>query len=104
MTSGQMWNHIRGPPPMGRSGRGVAFIAGSSQQQYIFETYWVAIMYAATSLAVILMGDHAADTSKDNDTRRNLGFTGVLLFAFSYSLILATFRQKYQGYPYGLFF
>merc|ERR1712071_626915 len=38
MTSGQMWNHIRGPPPMGR-GRGnrMAFIADGSQMQYIFD-------------------------------------------------------------------
>jgi len=47
MTSGQMWNHIRNPPPMGRShgGKGMVFIAPSSQQQYVFETYYVAMLY-----------------------------------------------------------
>ena len=89
---------------MGRSGRGVAFIAGSSQQQYIFETYWVCLLYGATSLGVIILGDHAADTTKDRETRRGLGMTGIVMFAFFYSLILATFRQKYQGYPYKLLF
>merc|ERR1711881_345527 len=60
MASGQMWNHIRGPPPMGRGqGNRMAFIANGSQMQYIFETYWVFVMYGLTSHGVILLGDKA---------------------------------------------
>src|SRR5699024_8359829 len=39
MTSGQMWNHIRGAPLMHRSRDGVAYIHTSSSGQFIMETY-----------------------------------------------------------------
>lgn len=42
MVSGQMWNHIRGPPFMHRSQNGaIAYIHGSSQGQLVVETYIV---------------------------------------------------------------
>lgn len=42
MTSGQMWNHIRGPPVMQRTQKGgVNYIHGSSSGQFIIETYIV---------------------------------------------------------------
>jgi len=45
MTSGQMWNHIRGPPFIHKSPNGnVAYIHGSSQGQFIVETYIVMVM------------------------------------------------------------
>lgn len=40
MISGQMWNHIRGPPLMHRGANGgIAYIHGSSQAQLVIETY-----------------------------------------------------------------
>lgn len=104
MTSGQMWNHIRGPPPMGRQGNRMMFIANSSQMQYVFETYWVFVMYGMCSLGVILLGDCAGDITLDNGKRKLWGFTGVIMFIVFYSFILSTFRSKYQGYPYKLLF
>jgi len=105
MTSGQMWNHIRGPPPMGR-GRGnrMAFIADGSQMQYIFETYWVFVMYGLTSYGAILLGDKAGDKSIEGSQRKVYGIGGVIMFVLFYSLALQTFREKYQGYPYKLLF
>jgi len=42
MISGQMWNHIRGPPLVHKSQNGgVAYIHGSSQGQLVVETYIV---------------------------------------------------------------
>ncbi|KAL5292507.1 TUSC3 family protein [Megaselia abdita] len=42
MISGQMWNHIRGPPLIHKSQNGgVAYIHGSSQGQLVIETYIV---------------------------------------------------------------
>lgn len=42
MISGQMWNHIRGPPLLHKSQNGgVAYIHGSSQGQLVIETYIV---------------------------------------------------------------
>jgi oligosaccharyltransferase complex subunit gamma len=104
-TSGQMWNHIRGPPPMGRGqGSKMQFIASGSQMQYVFETYWVFVMYGMTSFGVILMGDHAGNKSMDAGKRKVAGVAGVAIFIIFYSLALATFREKYAGYPYKLLF
>lgn len=45
MVSGQMWNHIRGPPFMHKSQNGgVAYIHGSAQGQFVLETYIVMIL------------------------------------------------------------
>lgn len=45
MTSGQMWNHIRGPPFVHKTqSGGVAYIHGSSQGQLVLETYIVIIL------------------------------------------------------------
>lgn len=42
MISGQMWNHIRGPPLIFRGPNGgIAYIHGSSQAQLVVETYIV---------------------------------------------------------------
>jgi len=42
MTSGQMWNHIRGPPFVHRTqGGSIAYVHGSSQGQFVLETYIV---------------------------------------------------------------
>lgn len=45
MTSGQMWNHIRGPPFMHKNQNGqIAYIHGSSQGQFVIETYIVMLL------------------------------------------------------------
>jgi len=45
MVSGQMWNHIRGPPFVHKSpSGGVAYIHGSSQGQFVLETYIIFIL------------------------------------------------------------
>ena len=45
MISGQMWNHIRGPPFLQKTQQGsIAYIHASSQGQFIIETYLVAIL------------------------------------------------------------
>lgn len=45
MISGQMWNHIRGPPFIHKSPSGnVAYIHASSQGQFILETYIVMVL------------------------------------------------------------
>lgn len=45
MISGQMWNHIRGPPLMHRNQQGsITYIHNSSQGQFIVETYIIIIL------------------------------------------------------------
>lgn len=41
MISGQMWSHIRSPPLMHRTNKGVSYIHGSSSGQFVIETYIV---------------------------------------------------------------
>ena len=61
-------------------------------------------MYGLTSLGVIWLGDYAGDVTLDNGKRKFWGFAGVVVFIVFYSMILSTFRSKYQGYPYKLLF
>lgn len=45
MVSGQMWNHIRGPPFVHKNQNGqIAYIHGSSQGQFVLETYIVMVL------------------------------------------------------------
>lgn len=112
MTSGQMWNHIRGPPFMHRSSRGsVGYIHGSSGGQFIVETYFVIILNAAIVFGMILM--HEAATSKGDSKKRKkfvfispkvMAVTGLAVVAIFFSLLLSVFRMKAQGYPYSFLF
>ena len=57
MTSGQMWNHIRGPPMLHRNPQTgqVAYIHGSSQAQFVVETYLVALINCAVVVGMIIL-------------------------------------------------
>uniref|UniRef100_A0A0R3RZJ1 Magnesium transporter protein 1 n=1 Tax=Elaeophora elaphi TaxID=1147741 RepID=A0A0R3RZJ1_9BILA len=103
--SGQMWNHIHGPPfVMTRSHtRETSFIHGSTQYQLVAETYLVAVLYAAITAGFILMND-AADGKGDSGRRRIMAFVGLGLVVVFFSLLLSIFRSKYQGYPYSFLF
>ncbi|XP_018405381.1 PREDICTED: tumor suppressor candidate 3 [Cyphomyrmex costatus] len=104
MTSGQMWNHIRGPPLVHKSPNGnVAYIHGSSQGQFIVETYMVMIMNGAVVLGMILMTEAAARKG-DVKKRKILAVIGAVLVALFFSFLLSIFRNKAQGYPYSLLF
>jgi len=100
MISGQMWNHIRGPPFLQKTQNGnIAYIHGSSQGQFIIETYIVGTLHAAVVLGMILMTE-AAGKREDVRKRRIQAFIGLALFAFFFSLQLSIFRSKAHGYPY----
>ncbi|KAJ9591652.1 hypothetical protein L9F63_001797 [Diploptera punctata] len=104
MVSGQMWNHIRGPPFVHKaSSGGVAYIHGSSQGQFVLETYIVMILNAAVVLGMILMTE-AASHKGDVRKRRILSIVGLVLVATFFSLILSIFRSKAHGYPYSFLF
>lgn len=104
MTSGQMWNHIRGPPFIHKSPNGnVAYIHGSSQGQFVLETYIVMVINGAVVLGMILMTEAAARKG-DVKKRRIFAVIGLGLVAIFFSLLLSIFRNKAQGYPYSLLF
>jgi len=111
MISGQMWNHIRGPPFVyyTQSG-GVAYVHDSSQGQFVSETYFVMMMYGLVILGVILLceagsfnGEKFVEATGPG-FRRIQVFFGLALLVFFFSLILSMFRSKAGGYPYRFLF
>lgn len=83
--SGQMWNHIRGPPFImtNPNTKETSFIHGSTQYQLIAETYIVALMYGLITAGFIVIND-AADDSKSDKKKKSLlpgvNGTGALFF------------------------
>ncbi|XP_065312944.1 tumor suppressor candidate 3-like isoform X3 [Gordionus sp. m RMFG-2023] len=106
MISGQMWNHIRGPPFMHRNPRtgGVNYIRHDGRAQFIVESYIVIILYAAITLGIILLKEAMCSTKLDNSKRKIIAILGLALLSIFFSLILSIFRSKYQGYPYSFLF
>nr|CAG4644119.1 EOG090X09EZ [Lepidurus arcticus] len=106
MTSGQMWNHIRGPPFVHKTSSGnIAYVHGSSQGQFVLETYIILGINAAIVLGMILVTESADGSSKgDVRKRRILAVIGAALFAVFFSLELSIFRSKAHGYPYSFLF
>ncbi|XP_065158987.1 tumor suppressor candidate 3 isoform X2 [Atheta coriaria] len=104
MVSGQMWNHIRGPPffHKGQNGQ-VSYIYGSSQGQFVLETYIVMVLNAAIVLGMILLTESASKRG-DPKKKKIYAIAGLVLVSVFFSLILSVFRSKTQGYPYSFLF
>lgn len=105
MTSGQMWNHIRGPPVMHKnpSTGAVHYIHGSSQGQFVAETYMVMLLNIAVVGGFIMMSE-ANVLKGDPGKKRILALVGLGCVAVFFSLLLSIFRSKYSGYPYSFLF
>nr|CAB3267381.1 tumor suppressor candidate 3 [Phallusia mammillata] len=101
MTSGQMWNHIRGPPYYHRNPQtgSISYIHGSSQGQLVAETHIVMVVNAAIVAGFVLLHE-AHQPKNDMSKRKVMAVAGLILVAFFFSLLMSIFRQKYQGYPY----
>ncbi|KAF8357315.1 hypothetical protein PRIPAC_92310, partial [Pristionchus pacificus] len=116
--SGQMWNHIRGPPFImtNPQTRDTQYIHASTQYQLVGETYIVAALYAAITFGFILMNDSAVvENIKDAlKSRKSSSLPaapayvwvaiGLGAVAFFFSALLSVFRSKYSGYPYSFLF
>lgn len=107
MTSGQMWNHIRGPPFMQRNPQSKQwmYIHGSSQGQYVAETYIVMSLNLAVAIGFILLNEAAKSTTEAHKGRNKvMAIAGIALVAIFFSALKSIFRAKYQGYPYSFLF
>ncbi|BFZ14865.1 hypothetical protein BsWGS_17904 [Bradybaena similaris] len=105
MTSGQMWNHIRGPPVMHKnptSGQ-MHYIHGSSQGQFIIETYIVMLLNTSIVVGFIMLNE-AQSIKGDPGKKRIVSLVGLGCVTIFFSLLLSVFRSKYQGYPYSFLF
>ncbi|VDP72759.1 unnamed protein product, partial [Schistosoma mattheei] len=103
--SGQVYNHIRGPPLFHApppNGEIKAFIYDGSDYQFVAETFIVMILYIGCSGGILLMTEVSSTT--DPTKRKVYTISGIALFIISIHFILSVFRRKYHGYPYGLFF
>lgn len=107
MTSGQMWNHIRGPPFMQRhpQSKQWMYIHGSSQGQYVAETYIVMSLNLAVAIGFIMLNEAAKSTNEQQKGRNKvMAIAGIVLVAIFFSALKSIFRAKYQGYPYSFLF
>lgn len=105
MTSGQMWNHIRGAPLMQRGRNQNNYIHSSSSGQFVVETYLVMLMNAGILIGVILMTDALKSGDRiDGKRKKFLARAGFVMMVLFFSLLLSIFRQKSYGYPYRLLF
>ena len=87
-----MWNHIRGPPFIQKTQQGgVSYIHGSSQGQFVLETYFVMLIYGLIVCGMIMLME-AGDSKGDAGKRQVLAVVGLGLLAFFFSLILSIFR------------
>ncbi|KAJ1374350.1 hypothetical protein KIN20_037020 [Parelaphostrongylus tenuis] len=117
--SGQMWNHIRGPPFIMNNPqtREASFVHGSAQYQLVAETYIVGALYAAITLGFILLNEAASPNSEVNERKKSsstkpffginnnmLAYIGLGFVVVFFSLMLSIFRTKYRGYPYSFLF
>uniref|UniRef100_A0A183CFZ3 Magnesium transporter protein 1 n=1 Tax=Globodera pallida TaxID=36090 RepID=A0A183CFZ3_GLOPA len=103
--SGQMWNHIRGPPFVmtNPQTRETSLIHGSTQYQLIAETYIVLALYAAVTVGVVVLHD-AASGKTEPGKRKLMACIGIGMVVVFFSLLLSVFRSKYHGYPYHFLF
>ncbi|KAG9510138.1 Tumor suppressor candidate 3, partial [Fragariocoptes setiger] len=97
MTSGQMWNSIRGAPFMQRSKDGLVYISGSSSFQYVAETYIVFGLNAAVTLGMLIVTNsmRAGRTTSligGAKQRKIEALVGTIILLFSFSLLMSTFR------------
>jgi len=103
MISGQMWNHIRGPPFIHKAQNGgVAYIHSSSQGQLVFETYIVFFLNAIVVLGMVLLTECGYQTDKRK--AKLMSVVGLVLLSVFFSLLLSIFRSKAGGYPYSFLF
>lgn len=101
MTSGQMWNHIRGAPYYHRNPHTGTFhyIHGSSQGQLVAETHLVMLIHAAIVIGFILLNQ--IETNDVDGSKRQFSVVcGLVMVVFFISVLVSIFRRKYNGYPY----
>jgi len=103
MTSGQMWNHIRGPPLMQKTQRGIAYIHGSTNGQFVIETYIVIILNTAIAFGMILINESMKNKG-DAKKKKVTAIIGIVLVAIFFSFLMSLFRMKASGYPYSFLF
>jgi oligosaccharyltransferase complex subunit gamma len=105
MISGQMWNNIRGPPFAHRDPHSdiTGYFSGTSQYQFIAETYIVLVLYGLISTGMILMNERFS-FFEELGVQKVTPIVGLSLVVLVFGYLLSVFRMKYGGYPYSFLF
>uniref|UniRef100_A0A8B9HJ17 Tumor suppressor candidate 3 n=1 Tax=Astyanax mexicanus TaxID=7994 RepID=A0A8B9HJ17_ASTMX len=101
MTSGQMWNHIRGPPYAHKNPQNGQVVSASQSRSSFCSIHPPIIQThnAAITMGMVLLNE-AATSKGDVGKRRIICLVGLGLVVFFFSFLLSIFRSKYHGYPY----
>uniref|UniRef100_A0A8C3CA28 Tumor suppressor candidate 3 n=1 Tax=Cairina moschata TaxID=8855 RepID=A0A8C3CA28_CAIMO len=83
MTSGQMWNHIRGPPYAHKNPQNgqVSYIHGSSQAQFVAESHIILLLNAAITMGMVLLNEAATSKGDVGKRRSKLLISIKIMFA-----------------------
>lgn len=100
LTTGYMFNQIRGSPYLKEHNNGkIEYFANSQQLQYGVETQILSFLYGFLSLFVIVLWKKAPTIKSPS-----VNFIAVTLFSalifVAYSIYLSIFAKKGTGYPY----
>ncbi|CDW57567.1 Magnesium transporter protein 1 [Trichuris trichiura] len=109
LLSGCMWNQIRNPPFMHRNPRtgSLVLISGSSQTQFLAESYLVMLLYVGITVGFLLLiyaSDVPVNSSRDQMLKRLMVVAGLTLILVLFSCMLSLVRMKMPGYLYTFLF
>jgi oligosaccharyltransferase complex subunit gamma len=100
LTTGYMFNEIRGVPYVNDHGDGrVDYFLPGQQQQYGVETNILSFVYGFLSLLVILLVKKVPQIKNSSVNLLAIVILSSLIFGF-YSVLLSIFGLKGMGYPY----
>ncbi|XP_043913190.1 magnesium transporter protein 1 [Protopterus annectens] len=101
MTSGQMWNHIRGPPYAHKNPHTgqMSYIHGSSQAQFVAETH-IVLLFNILCNEICIIPYLTFLFLFYFPTSAVMCIAGIGLVVLFFSWLLSIFRAKYHGYPY----
>ncbi|EHB17736.1 Magnesium transporter protein 1 [Heterocephalus glaber] len=105
MTSGQMWNHIRGPPYAHKNPHTghVNYIHGSSQAQFVAETHIVLLFNGGVTLGMVLLCE-AATSDMDIGKRKIMCVAGTILKGRGFSSVVPPPASQVQGPGFDLWY
>lgn len=102
LTTGYMFNQIRGVPYLREDIQGAgAYFANSQQNQYGVETQILSFVYGALSLFFVILLKKLPELKNDQVRFIAVAIVSLLILVF-YSLLLGIFGLKGSGYPYKL--
>lgn len=100
LTSGYMFNQIRGVPYFREHGNGrVEYFAPGQQSQFGVETQILSFVYGSLSVLVVALIKKAPQIKNSHVNLIAVVVSSALVFFF-YSLLLSIFGAKGTGYPY----